>query len=120
MTFQDAVINQINPLAIAAGLQQFYYANFPRPNLAVLNYTWNQSTAITNETTGYFENDLGNPVAIGSPLPATVADTSQKAAWYSLQHPPDIILPLPIVWQLAHLHNQMKNSQYGPVLQQCI
>jgi hypothetical protein len=62
----DAVINQINPLALRAGLQQFYYANFPRPNLAVLNYTWNQSTSITNETTGYFENELGNPVSIGT------------------------------------------------------
>jgi hypothetical protein len=62
----DAVINQINPLALRAGLQQFYYANFPRPDLAVLNYTWNQSTSITNETTGYFENELGNPVSIGS------------------------------------------------------
>jgi hypothetical protein len=62
----DAVINQINPLALRAGLQQFYYANFPRPNLAVLNYTWNQSTSITNETTGYFENEIGNPVAIGA------------------------------------------------------
>jgi len=61
----DAVINQIAPLTIGAGLQQFYYANFPRPNIAVLNYTWHQSTAITNETTGYFENALGNPVAIG-------------------------------------------------------
>ena len=62
----DAVINQINPLAVRAGLQQFYYANFPRPTLAVLNYTWHQSTVITNETTGYFENSLGNPVPIGS------------------------------------------------------
>ena len=62
----DAVINQINPLAVRAGLQQFYYANFPRPALDVLNYTWHQSTVITNETTGYFENSLGNPVAIGS------------------------------------------------------
>jgi hypothetical protein len=62
----DAVINQITPLALRAGLQQFYYANFPRPNLAVLNYTWNQSTSITNETTGYFENELGNPVSIGA------------------------------------------------------
>jgi hypothetical protein len=61
----DAVINQINPLALRAGLQQFYYANFPRPNLAVLNYTWQESTSITNETTGYFKNDLGNPVSIG-------------------------------------------------------
>jgi len=62
----DAVINQIAPLTVGAGLQQFYYANFPRPNIAVLNYTWHQSTAITNETTGYFENALGNPVSIGS------------------------------------------------------
>jgi hypothetical protein len=61
----DAVINQILPLTLRDGLQQFYYANFPRPNLAVLNYTWNQSTSITNETTGYFENSAGNPVAIG-------------------------------------------------------
>jgi hypothetical protein len=61
----DAVINQIAPLTVGAGLQQFYYANFPRPNIAVLNYTWHQSTAITNETTGYFENALGNPVSIG-------------------------------------------------------
>jgi len=62
----DAVINQITPLARGAGLQQFYYANFPRPNLAALNYTWHQSTSITNETTGYFENEIGNPVAIGA------------------------------------------------------
>jgi hypothetical protein len=62
----DAVINQINPLALRAGLQQFYYANFPRPDLSVLDYTWIQSTSITNETTGYFENTLGNPVAIGA------------------------------------------------------
>jgi len=61
----DAVINQINPLTLREGLQQFYYANYPRPNIAVLNYTWNQSTVITNETTGYFKNAAGEPVAIG-------------------------------------------------------
>ena len=61
----DAVINQINPLVLRAGLQQFYYANFVRPDLSVLNYTWNQSTSITNETTGFFKNSLGNPVSIG-------------------------------------------------------
>jgi len=61
----DAVINQITPLALRDGLQQFYYANFPRPNLAVLDYTWIQSTSLANETTGYFENDQGNPAAIG-------------------------------------------------------
>lgn len=61
----DAVINQIVPLTLRAGLQQFYYANYPRPNLLTLNYTWNQSTSITNETTGYFKNSAGNPVAVG-------------------------------------------------------
>jgi hypothetical protein len=62
----DAVVNQITPLTIRAGMQQFYYANFPRPNLIVLNYAWHQSTVITNETTGYFEDSQGTPVAIGS------------------------------------------------------
>ena len=62
----DAVLNQIDPLVLKAGMQQFYYANFIRPTLSVLNYTWQQSTVITNETTGYFENSLGNPVSVGS------------------------------------------------------
>jgi hypothetical protein len=61
----DAVINQIVPLTVRAGMQQFYFANFDRPNLAVLNYTWNQSTILTNECTGYFKNSQGDPVAIG-------------------------------------------------------
>jgi hypothetical protein len=62
----DVVTNQITPLLIKAGAQQFYYANFPRPNIAFLNLSWNQSTVLANETTGYFENSLGNPVSIGS------------------------------------------------------
>ena len=62
----DVVYNQINPLLIKSGLQQFYYANFTRPDLSVLNYTWHQSTVITNETTGYFQNSLGNPVSVGA------------------------------------------------------
>ena len=62
----DAVIDKISPLTLRAGLQQFYYANFSRPNLAVLNYTWKQSTVITNEVTGYFQNSAGEPVSIGT------------------------------------------------------
>ena len=61
----DVVVNQINPLALRAGLQQFYYANYPRPSLATLNYTWHQSTAITNECTGYFQNSAGQPAPVG-------------------------------------------------------
>ena len=62
----NTIINQIAPLTLRAGLQQFYFANFTRPDLLVLNYTWHQSTVITNETTGYFQNNLDNPVPIGS------------------------------------------------------
>ena len=61
----DVVFNQINPLLAEAGTQQFYYANFPRPDLAALEYAWNLSTVITNEATGYFENSAGNAVPIG-------------------------------------------------------
>ena len=62
----NTIINDITPLTLRAGLQQFYYANFVRPNIAVLNYSWHQSTVLTNETTGYFENDAGNPAPIGT------------------------------------------------------
>jgi len=62
----SVVYNQINPLLTQAGLQQFYYANFPRPNLLNLNYSWQQSTAMTNEVTGYFENSSGDAVPVGS------------------------------------------------------
>jgi hypothetical protein len=51
---------------IEAGAQQFYYNYYTRPNLLVLNNTWNQSTTLANETTGYFENSAGNPVSIGT------------------------------------------------------
>jgi hypothetical protein len=62
----DVVTNQITPLLLQAGAKQFYYANFPRPSLSVLNNSWNQSTVLANETTGYFKNELGNPVSIGT------------------------------------------------------
>ena len=60
------VTNNVEPLLVSTGLTQFYNANFPRPNLTVLGFTWNQSTTLANETTGYFVNALGNPAAIGT------------------------------------------------------
>jgi len=60
------ITDSVQPLLVSTGLDQFYYANFPRPNLTVLNFTWNQSTTLANETTGYFVNSLGNPAAIGT------------------------------------------------------
>jgi hypothetical protein len=62
----DIIINRINPVLIQEGAQQFYYANYPRPSLESLNLTWNQSTTLANETTGYFKNSVGAPVPIGS------------------------------------------------------
>jgi len=60
------ITNDIQPLLVSTGLDQFYYANFPRPNLIPLQFTWHQSTTLANETTGYFENSLGYPAAIGT------------------------------------------------------
>ena len=62
----DVITNSIQPVIGKDGALQFYYANYTRPNLAVLNITWNQSTTQLNETTGYFQNSLGNPVSIGT------------------------------------------------------
>jgi hypothetical protein len=60
------ITNQIEPTLIAAGARQFYYANYPRPDLIALNVIWQQSTTLANETTGYFKNSLGTPEAIGN------------------------------------------------------
>jgi hypothetical protein len=62
----DVITNKITPLLVQSGAQQFYYANYPRPDLLALSNTWNQSTTLANETTGYFENSAGNPVSIGA------------------------------------------------------
>jgi len=62
----SVITNQIQPLLANSEFTQFYYANFPRPNLIPLQLTWNQSTRLANETTGYFVNGLGNPAIVGS------------------------------------------------------
>ena len=62
----DVIVNRIQPALITAGARQFYYANYPRPNLVPLNLLWNQSTTLANETTGYFESVQGAPQPIGS------------------------------------------------------
>ena len=62
----DVITNSIQPVIGKDGALQFYYANYTRPDLTVLNITWYQSTTQLNETTGYFQNSLGNPVSIGT------------------------------------------------------
>ena len=61
----DVINNSVEPLLTSRSMLQFYYANFPRPDIAVLEVTWNQSTTLVNQTTGYFVNAQGNPQPIG-------------------------------------------------------
>jgi hypothetical protein len=62
----NVIINDLTPILLRATARQFYYANFPRPSLTPLNYSWNKSTTIINETTGYFMDSTGTPVSIGA------------------------------------------------------
>jgi hypothetical protein len=67
----DFISNSIQPSLLEATIKQFYYANFPRidtinaPGTSTVGSTWNQSTTLANETTGYFKNGGGAPVALG-------------------------------------------------------
>ena len=63
----NVITGQLEPLLVGRNVKQFYYKNFPRPPLTVLNLAWNQSTARVNETTGFFYSGTpSQPVAIGS------------------------------------------------------
>ena len=61
----NIITNRVQPILRDSLMQQFYYAEFPRPSLVPLNVSWNLSTTLSNTTTGYFKNSLGNPVPIG-------------------------------------------------------
>jgi hypothetical protein len=61
----DLINNELQSILVGSGAKQFYYANFPRPTLTPLGVTWNQSTSLANETTGYFRNADGNPTPVG-------------------------------------------------------
>ena len=70
----DIINNSVEPVLASRSMLQFYYGknsvdparyNFPRPDLRVLNYTWQQSTTIVNQTTGYFKNIFNVPQPIG-------------------------------------------------------
>ena len=60
----NVIVNQVEPVLASRGMQEFYYDNFTRPDLATLNLEWNQSTTSNNETTGYFKF-----VSSGAPAP---------------------------------------------------
>jgi hypothetical protein len=62
----NVIANEVQPLLRNSLMQQFYYAQFSRPNLVPLGVSWNLSTTIANTTTGFFKNALGNPVPVAS------------------------------------------------------
>jgi len=72
----DVITNQVQPQLGYNTMRQFYYANFPRQTVnagATAGYSWNQSTTLANETTGYFRNATystqwpnGSPIAVGT------------------------------------------------------
>ena len=79
----DVITNQVQPALIGPTVKQFYYENFPRitsttvpTNITWLSgYTWNQSTTMANETTGYFRNTtISTTWPNGTPIP--VGDTT--------------------------------------------
>jgi len=66
----DFVTNSAQPQIGQATMKQFYYANFPRPEVNITESatalsTWQQSTTLANETTGYFKNAAGNAIPVG-------------------------------------------------------
>jgi len=62
----NVITGTVEPVLAGRGVKQFYYKNYPRPPLTVLNLAWNQSTSRVNETTGYFyAGTPQQPVPIG-------------------------------------------------------
>jgi len=81
----DVIANQVQPALGQATVKQFYYANFPRvtsttvPNGVtwLAGYTWNQSTTLANETTGYFRNTtISTTFPNGAPIPIGATTTT--------------------------------------------
>lgn len=63
----EAITNLIEPQLSSRSMQQFYYANYPRPSLTVLSAGWFESTTTVNETTGYFyQGTASRPLPLGS------------------------------------------------------
>lgn len=65
----DLITNEVQPAILGDTFKQFYYANFPRIDVntgSTALSTWNQSTTLANETTGYFKNALDEPVMVGT------------------------------------------------------
>lgn len=76
----DFVTNTAQPQLDQSTMKQFYYANFPRVTIntgTTALSTWNQSTTLANETTGYFRNAIVSATyPNGTPIPVGTSTTS--------------------------------------------
>ena len=57
--------NQIEPLLLKPNFKNFYFENYPRPNLSPLSLSWVSVNNNTNQTRGYFVNSKNTPVQVG-------------------------------------------------------
>jgi hypothetical protein len=67
----NIISNGVQPLLAEATFKQFYYSNFDRVPMnsvgsLTAGSTWNQSTTLVNQTTGYFKNAQNNPIPVGA------------------------------------------------------
>jgi hypothetical protein len=53
---QGVILNTIEPILAGKKIRNYYLSQFPVIDLTDLNISWNQSTADTNISTGYFTN----------------------------------------------------------------
>lgn len=83
----STIANSLQPLLSTPSTLQFYYADFPRPQLDGISLIWQQSTVAVNETTGYFKNSAGAPQPIGS-FVTTNAQYITKGALVKFVPPP--------------------------------
>ena len=77
----DIITNQVQPQLLEPIVKQFYYANFPRQSIntgTTALSTWQQSTTLANQTTGFFRNSTvtstwpsGNPIPVGNVVSVT-------------------------------------------------
>ena len=69
----DVITNQVQPQLLEPIVKQFYYENFPRQSVntgTTALSTWQQSTTLANQTTGFFRNStVSSTWTSGTPIP---------------------------------------------------
>jgi hypothetical protein len=63
---EGTIINTIEPILEDKKLRNYYYDKFPKILVADLNITWNSSSSLTNQFTGFFANNDGVIAQLGS------------------------------------------------------